>query len=121
MSVLNKNYGKVYIKCGHPISVKEFFSDRIDRSIYNYGPVHLQELSPSTMKEISALAHKIVTEQRNLTVINSFNLIALVLNNTIMESSEPLSIADLADEFKWLLNVFEVLTNQYSALVVEGM
>lgn len=117
LSILNENYGSVYVRFGKPFSVKDYFGSKVDRSLHSFGPVQLQDLTSSETKRIVRLAHAIVDEQRKLTVLTCFNLIAAVLNDNIVNGKKPLTLDKLISEVAWLRSVL----NSLNVLVlVEG-
>lgn len=68
LKILKEDYGKVFIQFGEPLSVSEALRGRIDRSVHSYGPVILQDLTPTESQHVVGLAHDIINRQRNLTV-----------------------------------------------------
>ncbi|KAL0269875.1 UNVERIFIED_CONTAM: hypothetical protein PYX00_007463 [Menopon gallinae] len=109
LTILNESYGNIYINFGEPLSVRNYFGSNIDRSIHNFGPVHMQELTSDESKQISQLAHNIVRKQQDLTVINCFNLVSTVINNHVMGCSMPLTLDGLIFEVEWLLPIIKGL------------
>lgn len=109
LSILNENYGNVYVQIGEPFSIKDYFGNRIDRSLHNFGPIQLQDLTKAESRQIVDLAHSIVDKQRELTVVTCFNLIAAVFNDHIVSASNPLSWKELVLDVTWLLSVMETL------------
>lgn len=107
LSILNENYGNIYVRFGESFSVKDYFGREIDRSLHSFGPVQLQDLTLSETKQIIRLAHAIVDKQRELTVITCFNLVAAVLNNNIVNGKEPFTLENLVGEVSWLSSVLK--------------
>lgn len=117
---MKENYGNAYVNFGNAISIKDYFGDKINRSVHNTGPIHLQELTAAETKQIVKLAHTIIRKQRELTVINVFNLIALILNNNIKTSGDPVEINKLTEEVKWLFETVKVLVPKQTVLAING-
>ena len=106
---------------GEPISLKEYFSTKIDRSKHCMGPVYLQQLSAEENDLIINLAYSIINEQRDLTVVNCFNLIASILNYYYKTSSNPLTVNELTTEVKWLFSQLKILITDHSKLALKGI
>lgn len=109
LRILNENHGNVYVNFGTPFSVKDYIGSKIDRSIHNFGPVHLQDLTPQESKQIVDLAHTIVDKQKDLTVLTCFNLVAAVVNNNLINGSKRLQLDWLVLEVSWFLSILEKL------------
>ncbi|EEB19015.1 Dihydroxyacetone phosphate acyltransferase, putative [Pediculus humanus corporis] len=121
LSILNENYGNIYVNFGEPISLKEYFSTKIDRSKHCMGPVYLQQLSKEENDLIINLAYSIINEQRDLTVVNCFNLIASILNYYYKTSSNPLTVNELTTEVQWLFSQLKILITDRSKLALKDV
>lgn len=76
--VVQKNFGKMFMDFGEPISVRDYFSDTyIDRSERATVGSHLQKLNKLELQVIKNLADEIVVKQQKGIVITTFNLIAV--------------------------------------------
>lgn len=106
LKIVNENYGNVYMNFGQPISVKEWFSDKIIRDKHTLKPLHEQELTPNEKKLVAKFAYEVIYRQQRLTVITTFNLIALCLTNSI-KRTVPLTLNKLFDDIIWYKTVLE--------------
>lgn len=109
LSILNDSYGYIYANFGEPLSVKEYFGRGIDRSIHNFGPVKLQDLTPNELQHIIHLAHNIIRKQQDLTILTCFNLVSIIINNHVMSCSTPLTLDNLVHDVEWLLPIMRGL------------
>lgn len=108
MKILKENFGNIYYTFDDPISAKEFFGDKLDRSAHSMGPLHLQELTQSEKNLLPPLAHEIVHRQQRSTVVTTFNLMAVVMNYNLSVKNN-IDIGDLINEINWLKSVLEPL------------
>ncbi|XP_018578709.1 dihydroxyacetone phosphate acyltransferase isoform X2 [Anoplophora glabripennis] len=109
LKVIKENFGKIYFHFGQPISAKRFFGDKLERSVHNMGPLHVQEMTEKEKAVIPSLAHTIVHTQQKCGVINVFNLVALILNDNLVNSKELLTVKELIEEVYWLKDVIQKL------------
>ncbi|XP_017773571.1 PREDICTED: dihydroxyacetone phosphate acyltransferase [Nicrophorus vespilloides] len=107
LSMVNEKYGSIYIDVGSPISVKDFFGSRLDKTKNHLIPQHLQILGPYEKKEISSFAEHIVNAQQHLTVLSAFNLIATVLNNNLLMRKNILRLDELVTDVMWIRNILD--------------
>lgn len=107
LKIVNENYGNVYMNFGEPISARERFKDEIVRRDHNLKPIHEQELTVDEKKLVAKFAYEIIYEQQRLTVITTFNLIALCLTNSI-KNNIPLTFNRLFDEITWYQELLEI-------------
>lgn len=106
MKILKENFGNIYYTFDDPISAREFFSDKLDRTVHNMSPLHLQEVTQYEKNLLPALAHEIVSRQQKCVVITIFNLIAVVINHSLAVGLN-LTIENLTEEVHWLRNIIE--------------
>ena len=76
----NQNYGKICLDFGDPMSIKEYFNNKVDRFQHSHEPVHVQHLHKDELQCINDLANEVVRRQQDKIVIMPFNLIALIYN-----------------------------------------
>lgn len=106
LKIVNDNYGNVYINFGQPVSVREWFNGKIERKEHNLKPLHEQELTADEKKIVVKFAYDIIYKQQRLTVITTFNLIALCLTNSIIHNV-PLKFDALLQEIAWFKTLLE--------------
>lgn len=76
--VVQKNFGKMYMDLGEPISAREYFADKnIDRVSRASVAAHVQKLNKVEIQAVKDLANEIVVKQQKGIVITTFNLIAV--------------------------------------------
>lgn len=76
--VVQKNFGKMYMDFGEPISAREYFADKdIDRISRASVAAHVQKLNKAEIQAVKDLATEIVVKQQKGIVITTFNLIAV--------------------------------------------
>lgn len=106
LRIVNENYGNVYMNFGQPVSVREWFHDKIVRKDHNLKPLHEQELTMDEKKLVVKFAYDIIYKQQRLTVITTFNLIALCLTNSIKRNI-TLTLNTIVEEIFWYKTVLE--------------
>lgn len=106
LKIVTENYGNVYMNFGQPISVKEWFADKITRRNHSLKPLHEQELTAEEKRIVVKFAYDIIHRQQRLTIITTFNLIALCLTNSI-KRNVALTLDELFDEIVWYKTVLE--------------
>lgn len=106
LKIVNDNFGNVYINFGKPISVREWFNGKIERRDHNLKPLHEQELTADEKKIIVKFAYEIIYKQQSLTVVTTFNLIALCLTNSIVQNVS-LKFDGLLQEIAWFKKILE--------------
>lgn len=107
MKILKENFGNIFYTFDHPISAKDFFGDKLDRSAHSMGPLHLQELTQTEKNLLPPLAHEIVRRQQRCTVVTTFNLMAVVINYNLGIRNNNIEIGALVSEMNWLKSVLE--------------
>ena len=95
-SVLQENYGNIYVKLNKPISLRAYFS-KVDRATHAKAPLHLQNLSVLEQDNIKLLAYQIVKIQQCNMVVNVFPAICFVLAS----HGYSMRYNDLVQEMKW--------------------
>lgn len=76
--IVQKNFGKMYMDFGEPISVREYFATKeIDRVARSSIAAHVQKLNKGEIQAVKDLASEIVVKQQQGIVITTFNLIAV--------------------------------------------
>lgn len=111
---MKENYGKIFVDFGEPISAKEFFADKIDRSLHGVQPVHLQHTTEQERKFSNALALDIVHSQQKHCVITTFTMVAIVLSYYLMRKKE-LKLENLLFKIQYmrkLTHSFNILTEE---------
>ncbi|ENN71826.1 hypothetical protein YQE_11560, partial [Dendroctonus ponderosae] len=104
--LVKESFGSIYFHFGDPISTREFFEDKFDRSKHSLGPIHLHEINEEEKRLIPHLAYEIVRRQQISSVVSYFNLIALILNNNITRGQEFTGMEELAQEIRILRGTF---------------
>lgn len=89
------------------MSAKEFFGDKLDRSVHNLRPLHQQEITDNEKQLIPVLAYEIIHRQQIYTVLTPFNLISLILFTNLSLNKDLLSLNELLNEVVWLKNILE--------------
>lgn len=107
LKIVNENYGNVYMNFGQPVSVREWFNGKIERKDHNLKPLHEQELTPNERSLVVEFAYEIIYKQQRLTIITTFNLIALCLTNS-MKLNVPLNLDTLFKEIVWYKTILEI-------------
>ena len=95
-SVLQENYGNIYVKLNEPISLRTYFS-KVDRLAHAQSPLHLQNLSAFEQDKIKLLAYHIVKVQQCNMVVNVFPAICFVLTS----HGYSMRYSNLVQEMKW--------------------
>lgn len=109
--MLNERYGKVYMDFAEPISVRELgrFAG-FQRSLPTPECPHIQRaLSVDEAAFCVEVAHHVVQQQQRHSVISAFNLISIVLNNSVLEGAGPPLLNEVVADVSWLKSVMEVL------------
>ncbi|KAJ8942309.1 hypothetical protein NQ318_005300 [Aromia moschata] len=101
LTILSENFGDIYAHFNRPISAREFFGDKLDRSVHSLKPLHMQEVTEQEKLLIPSLAHEIVYRQQKSNVITVFNLLSLILNHNLTKRKEPLTVTELIGEVNW--------------------
>ncbi|CAG9860449.1 unnamed protein product [Phyllotreta striolata] len=109
MKILKENFGNIYIHMDKPISAKEFFGSKLDRSVHNLTPLHKQEVTEDEKTLLPPLAYEILNRQQKVLVTTVFNLVSLVLNNNLAYETELLSMEELACDVKWIREILRSL------------
>lgn len=102
MKILKERFGNIYFHFGEPISTRDFLEDKLDRTQHSFGPIDLHETSEEEKKVIPPLAYEIVRRQQMSSVVNYFNLIALILNNNLTRGQEYTGFQELITEIRIL-------------------
>lgn len=113
-TILNDDYGRIFMKIGSPISAWDFFRERIPRGVHNFGPRFLSPLTAEELILTEELAYHVVHVHQNLMVISPFVLISAILVNHANKGFPEVHFSILADEVEWLKSVLEQLTTAIS-------
>lgn len=97
---------------GDPVSSKEWFHTKLDRSIHSFKPLHLQEIQTKEKEAALHFAQEIIYRQQKLCVLTTFNLIAIAITNSLTAKT-PLTFTLLAQQVEWLKSTLE----QFGAVV----
>lgn len=97
---------------GEAISAREFFGNKIDRSIHNLKPNYLQTTTEKERHFTTELAHTILHAQQKLCVITTFNLVAII-SSFCFCSKQNLKLYMLVQKVQWLKSILQ----QFGALV----
>lgn len=100
-SVGDRYFGKLYCHYHTPVSVKEFFGDRLNRFQHANEPAHVQQLTGAELAMVQELADHVLDLQQRHIVIHTFNLIAMYLslhNQTQGLTREPVTLTKLCDQ-----------------------
>lgn len=106
MKILKEHFGNIYYTFDDPISAKEFFGDKLDRSVHSMGPLHMKELTQYEKNFLPPLAYEIVSRQQRCTVLTVFNLASVIINHNLCVEGN-LEVDYLKKEIHWLKNVME--------------
>lgn len=106
MKILKENFGNIYYTFDDPISAKDFFGNKLDRSSHVMAPLHLQELTQSEKSLLPPLAHEIIYRQQRCTVVTVFNLMAVAFNHNLSHG-QNLNIENLIKCVDWLKNLIQ--------------
>lgn len=106
----DKNYGNMYFDFCEPISLNEYFGDKVDKFRHSSEPAYIQKLSNDELDLTNDLAHRVVQQQQNKIVIMTFNLISLIYNYHVFTNTvESLTMAELKKEIVQMMKLFESL------------
>ncbi|XP_069697243.1 dihydroxyacetone phosphate acyltransferase isoform X2 [Periplaneta americana] len=111
LNMLNEKYGKVYIDFAEPISVRELFeSSGLHRRLPTPESPQVQHvMSPEETSFCVELAHHVVQQQQRHSVISAFNLMAIILNNSVLEGTGPPLLQEIVANVAWFKSVMEML------------
>lgn len=109
--MLNERYGKVHIDFAEPISVRDLVqSSRLLRVHPTLESPQVQHtLSVDEMAFCVDVAHRVVQQQQRHSVISAFNLISIVLNNSVLEGTGPPPVNEVVANVSWLKSVMEMV------------
>ena len=111
LNMLNERYGKVHIDFAEPISVRDLFQSsglhRVQSTLES--PQVQHTLSVDEMTFCVDLAHRVVRQQQRHSVISAFNLISIILNNSVLEGTGPPPVNEVVANVSWLKSVMEML------------
>ena len=111
LNMLNERYGKVHIDFAEPISVRDLFqSSGLHRVHSTLESPHVQHtLSVDEMAFCVDVAHRVLQKQQRHAVISAFNLISIILNNSVVEGTGPPPLNEVVANVSWLKSVMEML------------
>jgi glycerone phosphate O-acyltransferase len=109
--MLNERYGKVYMDFAEPISVRDLYQfNGFQRSFPTPESPHIQHtLSVDEAVFCVEVAHRVVQQQQRHSVISAFNLISIILNNSVLEGTGPPLLNEVVANVSWFKSVMEVL------------
>jgi glycerone phosphate O-acyltransferase len=109
--MLNERYGKVHIDFAEPISVRELFQSSGFHRIQPKpeSPQVQHTLSVDEMAFCVEVAHRVVQQQQRHSVISPFNLISIILNNSVLQGTGPPPLNEVVGNVSWLKSVMEML------------
>jgi glycerone phosphate O-acyltransferase len=109
--MLNERYGKMYIDFAEPISVRDLCQfNGFQRSFPTPESPQVQHtLSLDETAFCVEVAHHVVQQQQRHSVISAFNLMSIVLNNSVLEGTGPPLLSEVVANVSWLKSVMEVL------------
>jgi glycerone phosphate O-acyltransferase len=108
--LMDNNYGNMYFDFCEPISLNDFFGDKVDKFRHASEPAHIQKLNSEELVLTTDFAHHVVQEQQKKIVICTYNLIALIYNQHVFDGTvESLSMAVLQQEIERYAELFESL------------
>lgn len=102
-----------------PVSAKQFLGSKIDRSIHSLRPISNQYIAQIEKDVIPPLAHEIIRRQQQHAVVSTFNILAILLTNSL-STGTTISATQIANEARWLKLVLEVLGANTTELQVEN-
>lgn len=111
LNMLNEKYGKVHVNFAEPMSVRDLCtSNGMQRHLPtpNSPQIH-HSLSPEEASLCIDVAHRVVQQQQIHSVLSAFNLIAIILNNSVIESTGPPLLNDVVANVSWFKSVMEEL------------
>lgn len=103
--ILDDDYGNVFVHLGEPISVREFCTNKIDRTVHNLGPRHLSAVTPAEHQIIQELAFQALKCHQNNLNVSPFVLIAAVLMTYVQKNVANISLQCLVNDTRWLLSL----------------
>ncbi|CAH0551254.1 unnamed protein product [Brassicogethes aeneus] len=109
MKILKEKFGDTYVHFAPPLSAKEIFADKMDRSAHNLAPLHQQELTNQEKSLLPIMGHSILKSQQKHSVITVFNLIAMILNDNLSRENTALTLGELHERLIFLKNSLEVM------------
>lgn len=109
-NLIDKNYGNMYFDFGEPISLNDYFGDKVDKFRHASEPAYIQKLNSDELLLTTDFAHHIVREQQRKIVIGAYNLISLIYNQHVfLGSAESLTMQQLQKELIQIAELFESL------------
>ncbi|CAO1406276.1 unnamed protein product [Diamesa serratosioi] len=103
----NQNYGKICMDFGEPMSVKEYFNDKVDRFKHSHDPVHVQQLDKDEIQCINDLANEVLRKQQDKIVIMPFNIIAMIYNElTFTNKLDEISLSKVIERMREVGKLF---------------
>ena len=109
--MLNEKYGKVHMEFGEPLSVRDLCkSSGLGRSPPTpESPQAHHALSADEVALCVEVGHCVVQQQQRHAVLSAFNLIAIILNNSVLEGTGPPLLKQLVADVSWFRSVMEEL------------
>lgn len=95
-----------------PLSVKEFFGERLNRFQHAQEPAHVQQLTRSELEIIQELADHVIDQQQRFVLIQTFNLIAVSLSHQSQCASglrawqEGVDVSEICEQVLVLARLF---------------
>ncbi|XP_030763491.1 dihydroxyacetone phosphate acyltransferase [Sitophilus oryzae] len=107
LKIIKENFGNMYIHFDKPISIREYFGAKLDRTAHSFGPLHIQEITEEEKAYIPPLAHEIVQRQQKSTVLSCFNLVSWVMNYNLTKGNKFISRKELVFEMNALKEILQ--------------
>lgn len=103
--ILDDDYGNFFMHIGKPISVREFCTNKIDRTVHNLGPRHLSSTSEAEHLAIEQLAYEVIHRHQKDLIVSPFVLVAAVLITYMQKNVMEMPLQRLVDDTRWLLSL----------------
>lgn len=97
-NILNEDFGNVHMYFGEPISIRQYTTGKIDRSVHSLAPRYIASLSKEETELLKTLGYDVVMKHLKLMVISPWSLIASVL----VQNKEGITVKQLTREVEWI-------------------
>ncbi|XP_053671319.1 dihydroxyacetone phosphate acyltransferase [Anopheles nili] len=108
LSIMRENFGNIYLEFGDPLSAKDYFGDRLNRTRHTVEPTFAQVLAKDERDAIQNLANDVVHLQQHRMVLMTFHLIALYYNYRKYHG-RTVDLNELVEGVSMLAKMFEDL------------
>lgn len=106
LSILNENFGNIYVNVGTPFSALDYFGSSFTKSIHALKPVEIRDLSNDENQLIQKLSHEVVYRQQQGMIITSFQLVCVAIMVSL-HNEKPMTVDELEKYVIWLSSVFK--------------